>query len=113
MDKGNTLQIITVSGACCMPHMARLDQVVEKNLQEAIGQLGVAAQVRQVSLSAILAGKGDLAPKQREQIQALFQLHGARFAPAILINDQVRFMSKPPTTEQLKEALQSAASPQS
>ena len=112
MEKENRLQVITVSGACCMPHLARQDQILEKNLQEALGQLGIVVEVQKVSLSAVLAGGGALTAKQREQILALFQRHGARCAPAVLINDQVRFAGKQPTVEQLKEALQAVAPPQ-
>ena len=94
MEEKTVLQVITVSGACCMPHLARLDKALEKNLQQTISQLGIVADVRQVSLSAVLAGGGALTAKQREQILALFQKYGATFAPAVLINDQVRFAGK-------------------
>jgi protein-disulfide isomerase len=112
MDKRDELQVITVSGACCMPHLARLDQALEKNLQEALNHLGIKASVLKVSLSAVLAGDGVLTTRQREQILSLFQKRGATFTPAVLINDQVRFAGKPPTPEQLEEALQSVVSPE-
>jgi protein-disulfide isomerase len=112
MEKENELQVVTVSGACCMPHLAKQDQVLAKNLQEAISQLGITPTVQKVSLSHVLDGGGALTAKQRELILALFHQYGARCAPAVLINEQVRFAGKPPTPEQLKEALQAAASPQ-
>lgn len=95
-----------------MPHMAKLDQVLSANLQEAVLQLGVKVEVHQTSLSAILNGGGGLTAKQNERVLALFEKHGARCAPIVLIEDQVKFAGKPPTTEQLKEALQSAVPPQ-
>ena len=69
--------------------------------------------VQEVPLSAVSAGGGMLTERQREQILTLFQRHGATFAPAVLINDQVRFAGKQLTIEQLKEALQSVMPPQS
>jgi hypothetical protein len=42
---------------------------------------------------------------------SLFQAYGAKFTPAFLIGDQVRFAGKPPTVEQLKEALQGVVAP--
>ncbi len=109
MAEKNALQVVTISGACCMPHLAQADKKLETSLQEAAGQLAMAVDVHKVSLSALLAGKGGLTPKQRDLVLALFQRHGATFAPAMLINDQVCFAGKLPTVDQLKEALQNAA----
>ncbi len=113
MTETTPLQVILVSGACCMSHLAKLDKAVELNLQKAISELGIAVEVRKVSLSGLLNGSETLSPKQNQLILALFQKYSATFTPAVMINDQVRFAAKPPTVEQLKEALQVVASPQS
>jgi len=99
-------QLTLVSGACCSPNMIKLDQVLEKNLQQALKDLGIAPEMRKVSISAIINGGGDVTILQREQIMSLFQAYGAKFTPAFLIGDEVRFAGKPPSVEQLKEALQ-------
>lgn len=92
-----------------MPHLAQADKRLAKCLQEAAGQLAVAVDVHQVSLSAVLAGRGGLTPKQRDIVLALFQRHGATFAPAVMVDERVLFAGKLPTVDQLKEALQNGA----
>ena len=106
METQSLPQLTLVSGACCSPNMIKLDQVLEKNLQQALKDLGISPDMRKVSLSAIINGGGDVTVVQREQIMSLFQAYGAKFTPAFLIGDQVRFAGKPPSVEQLKEALQ-------
>ncbi len=110
MTEKSGLRVILVSGACCMAHLAKLDKAVETNLQQAIRELGTAVEVEKVSLSAILAGGGNISLKQRGLILAYFQRYSASFTPALLINDQVRFAAKAPTAKELKEALQVVAS---
>ncbi|MHB1295716.1 MAG: thioredoxin domain-containing protein [Anaerolineae bacterium] len=112
METEPKLQIITVSGACCMPHMARLDQALDNNLRQALESLGIQLEVQHVSLSAVLDSGAGLADKPREQILALFRRHGARCAPIVLITEKVRFAGQVPSAEQLEEALQTAVTPQ-
>jgi len=108
MEKVPTLQVIVVSGACCMRHLALLDKELEKNIQQASAQVAATVQVRTVSLSALLHGGESLNPQQRRQVLSLFHKYGARFAPALLIGDQVRFAGSVPTVEQLREAFAAA-----
>lgn len=109
MDQSAEMQVVIVSGACCMAHLARLDKTVEANLQQAIAELGTPVSVRKVSLSAVLDGAGDLSDAQRKQVLALFGRHSAAFTPAVFINDQARFAGAPPTVQQIKDALSVAA----
>ncbi|MGE5603867.1 MAG: hypothetical protein ACM30E_12510 [Nitrososphaerales archaeon] len=113
MEDTKSPEIITVSGACCAPHMAKLDQALEKALQEALADLGLAVQIRKVSLSAVLNFSQELPPEPRKQVLALFQRYNLRCAPMVLINGQVRFAGVPPSAQQVKEALRAAVpSPQ-
>lgn len=112
METETGLQIITVSGACCMPHMARLDQVLDKNLREALDNLGIQPEVQHVSLSAVLDNGAGLADKPREQVLALFRRHGARCAPTVLINGKVCFAGQPPAVDKLQDAIQTAVAAQ-
>lgn len=112
METKSLPQLLIVSGACCSPNLVRQDQMLEKALQQAQSELGLLAEVRKVSLSHVIHGGGDLTPKQREQIMALFQAYSARFTPALFIGDEVRFAGKLPTLEQLKEALQGVVAAQ-
>jgi len=112
MEDTKSLEIITVSGACCAPHMSKLDQALEKALQGAMSELGLSLQVQKVSLSAVLNSKDALPPEQRQQVLALFQRYNLRCAPMMLINGQVRFAGVPPSAQQVKEALQAVPSSQ-
>lgn len=106
METKTVPQLMLVSGACCSPNMIKLDQVLEKNLDQALKDLGFHPEVRKVSLSAIINDGGELTTLQREQIMSLFQAYGAKFTPAFLIGDEVCFAGKPPSVDQLKEVLQ-------
>ena len=109
MEQNNTLQVITISGACCLPHLAKQDKALETALQQAIARVAFMVEVREVSLSALLAGHGDLTSRQRAQVLALFQRYNTAFTPAVMVNDKVLFAGKLPTVDQLTDALQSAA----
>lgn len=109
MENKAAIQVITLSGACCQPHLARADQVLAKTISEAIGQAGVAVEVRQVSLSNVLAGSAGLTPRQQASIVALFNRYGVACAPAVLVGDEIKFAGKQPTVEQLKDAFLTAA----
>lgn len=106
-------QILHVSGACCSPNLARLDRALEQALTQALKDLELSIEVRKVTLSAILNNGGDLTPKQHAQIMTLFNGYGAKFTPALLIDEEVCFAGKPPTVEQLKHMLTKVIEPQS
>jgi hypothetical protein len=101
-------QVTLVSGSCCAPHLAQLDRELDKNIQQALGQIAAQVEVKTVSLSSILEGPQTLNAKQRAQVLSLFQKYSARLCPAVLIGDQVRFAGSVPTVEQLKDALDTA-----
>lgn len=108
MDTNATLRITLVSGACCVPHLARLDKALAENVRQAIERVGAEAEVRTVSLGAVLGGEESLSAQQRQQVLSLFQKYGARLAPAVLIGEQVRFAGAVPGVDQLKEAFAAA-----
>ncbi len=105
MEQSNGLEIVLVSGACCSPSLRRQDQKLEKNLQQAVEQLGIVAAVKKVSLSDLLGDPHVLPEKQQEQVLALFREYGTGFTPAVLVAGEVRFAGDVPSVEQLKETL--------
>ncbi len=109
MDEEATLEVVLVSGACCMPHLALLDRELEKTIQQAASQIAAGVEVRTVSLSAVLNGEESLNVQQRGQVVTLFHKYGAKCTPAVLIGDHVRFAGGVPTVEQLQVALAAAA----
>lgn len=112
MTETTTQKIILVSGACCQAHLAKLDAGVEKALAQALSELGMTTPFEKVSLSALLAEsdplsakRSQLSTKQHLLVLSLFNQYGASFAPAVIINDQVRFVARVPKLEDLKTAL--------
>ena len=112
MEDTKSPEIITVSGACCAPRMAKLDQALEKALQGAMSELGLNLYVQKVSLERGAERQGRASPEQHRQILALFQRYNLQCAPMMLINGQVRFAGVPPSAQQIKEALQAVPSSQ-
>ena len=110
MESTSTLQILIVSGACCSPNLTHQDQMLEKALAEALKDIGNGFEVRKVSLSHALHSKDGLTAKQHELILALFQMHNTRFTPALFLNDEVKFIGKIPSVEQLQDALKNIVS---
>lgn len=109
MEDQTPIKVVTVSGACCMPHLAQADRVLAKTLKEAITSASIPVEVRKVSLSGILANSEGLTPKQQASIMALFNRYGAACAPAVFIGEELKFAGKQPTVEQLKDALAAAS----
>lgn len=103
MEEQEAFEIVMVSGACCSPSLAAVEKELEKQLRQTIEQVGLPAEVRIVSLGAILAHKASLSAEQEQLIHAMFQKYGARFAPAGLVDKQVLFAGSAPTPSKLKE----------
>ncbi len=106
MEAQGTLEIVMVSGACCSPSLATVEKELEKHLRQTVEQVGLAAQVRVVSLGSVLARKASLDTEQEQLIQAMFQKFGARFAPAGLVGNRVLFAGGAPGPNKLKEILE-------
>ena len=100
------LEIVMVSGACCVPSLARTEKDLEAHILQTVEQLSLDAEVKVVSLGSVLAGNDSLAKEQSQLIQALFQKYGARFAPAGLVDNRVLFAGGAPTPDKLKEILE-------
>jgi len=100
------VEIVMVSGACCAPNLANTEKDLEARILQTIEQLDMDAELKIVSLGAVLAGDDSLAVEQSQLIQALFQKYGARFAPAGLVDKRVLFAGSAPAQDKLKEILE-------
>jgi hypothetical protein len=105
METKTTPQILIISGACCSPNLAKLDQTLEQAVTQVLKDINSTIEVRKVSLGSILNNGEKLTPKQYDQIMALFHKYGTKFTPALMVNDDVCHAGKPPSVEQLKEIL--------
>lgn len=99
------VKIVMVSGACCVPSLAKTEKELETQMWQTVEELGLEAEVSVVSLGAVLAGNDSLATEQSQLIQALFQKYGTKFAPAGLVDKRVLFAGGAPAADKLKEIL--------
>ena len=105
MEEDKRLEITLVSGACCAPSLARVEKDLEERLRQTIQQLGLEAEIKVVSLRAVLAGKASVADDQSQMILAMFQKYGAKLAPAALIGKRFLFAGGAPSNDKLTEML--------
>ena len=100
------VEIVMVSGACCVPSLAKTEQDLEKRIWLTVEELGLDAEVNAVSLGSVLAGNDSLSKEQSQVIQVLFQKYGTKFAPAVLVDKRVLFAGNAPAPDKLKEILE-------
>ncbi len=97
--------VLIVSGTCCVPQLAVLDQQAQQIIRQASEETGVTAQVRTVTISSALSGGIPL--KILESIGLAVDASNIMRLPAILINN--RFISLGvPQLEVIKDALRNA-----
>jgi len=95
------MDIIMISGACCLPSMANFDNEARKIIDEAISMTGVEAKVNMVTAGAAFGNDAF-----REIIKKGMETTGRdiRSTPVILINGEVISYGIP-KIEDIKNAL--------
>jgi hypothetical protein len=104
MDSGMQA-IIIVTGSCCMPGMAPLDQQARELVAQAVRETGVTATVKEVSASA--AAFGALPRRLVAEFMSVVGKEGRVPLPAVLVNGQP-VVHGLPDLEILKAALMRA-----
>lgn len=103
--KDAKLGVVIISGSCCIPGMAPLDEQALRIVERAVSETGLAAQVEVVPATAAFFGG---APKEvTSELMADFQ-SGGMPVPAILINGKIVSCGVP-NIEDVKAALIRAA----
>lgn len=103
-DTGATgARVVVVSGGCCIPGMAPLDQRAQQLVAEAGAETGV--DVRLTVLPATSAFLGGAAAPQLARLVAEFNRSGRIGLPLVLVEGEP-VGSGLPTLEQLKTALE-------
>ncbi len=100
--KSEEVIILLVSGGCCIPGMAALDQQAQQIIDQALRETRIAAQVRTLPVSSALQG-GIPAEILKETGLAINPANLMRL-PALLINGKLISFGVP-ELEQVKSAL--------
>jgi len=98
-------QFLVISGSCCNPALGKMDQTLEKSLEETISKLGLSAEIKKISLTSVLHHQAELTWKQQSLILNLFNKYGTKFTPALMVNDEIMFAGKTPSTEELSKII--------
>ncbi len=94
--------IVIISGSCCIPGMARLDEQAQQIVEQAIRETGVAAQVKMMPATTAYFGG---APREvMAQLVKMANESGRMGVPAILVNGKAVSFGVP-QIEAIKAAL--------
>ncbi len=101
-----TVGIVIITGSCCIPGMAPLEEHARQVVEQAISKTGVAAQVRLMPATTAYMGG---APKEViAQLIGKYNQSGQIGLPVILINGRAVSFGVP-EVEQIETALLQAA----
>lgn len=78
--------ILIISGSCCIPKLAVLDQQVQQIIQQALRETGITAQVRTVTASS--AVRGGIPSEILQSTGLANDTSNIMRLPAVLINNQ-------------------------
>lgn len=96
--------ILLVSGTCCVPQMAVLDQQAQQIIHQALEETGVRAQVRTLTISSAL--NGGIPPEVLKAIGVPIDASNIMRLPAVLINNRLVSFGVP-QLDAMKNALRS------
>ncbi len=99
--------ILLISGKCCFPGMAVLDQQAQQVIQQALAETHISAQVRTVLISSVV--QGGIPPEILNQIKGALQPANLMRLPALLIDGKFICFGVP-ELDQVKSALRVAQS---
>lgn len=100
--KDAQIGIVIISGSCCVPGMARLDEQAQQIVEQAIRETGVAAQV--MMMPATTAYFGGAPREVMAQLVKMANESGQIGVPAVLVNGKAVSFGVP-QLEAVKAAL--------
>lgn len=83
----NSISVIIISGSCCFPNMAPLDEMAQRVTDQAVAKAGVKAKVR--TITATSAYYGGITKETLNRIMTGNNKPGTMPFPVILINGEV------------------------
>ncbi len=97
------MNVVIISGACCIPGMAAFDEQARRVINQAVNETGVEAKVTMIPAATAILGHGKIISELMDMSNK-----GRLGVPAILINGQVVSYGVP-QLEDMKEALKKYA----
>jgi protein-disulfide isomerase len=101
-----TTEIVILSLACCSPSIKKYDDQLLENLQEAIKQTNISAEIKVLS-AADLYASNYLENEYLKQVIPLTQKYGTAVAPLVFINGKLELYGGVPSVEKIVERLNS------
>lgn len=98
--------VVIISGSCCIPGMAPLDEKAKNVVEQAISESGVTARLRVIPASTAVFG--GVPRKLIAELMGMFNQSGRIGLPAVLVNGEVVSYGIP-DAEQVRRALIQAA----
>lgn len=105
----NELSIVILSSFCCNPLSYGADEKLKDAVQQALAQIGRNAKVHVLSITDAQRSRADLEDSHKpllNDIQSIFQSHGLRAFPALIINGGLAFYGGTPEISELRKKLQ-------
>lgn len=100
--------VVVLSGLCCNPMSFGVEDKLKQSIQEALEAIGVEAEVRTVSITEAQKLAGALGKSHAslvQSIQGIFQAHGLKAFPALVINGELALYGGVPTAAALEREL--------
>jgi hypothetical protein len=100
--------IIILSGLCCNPLSYGIDEKLKNTVNQALATVNKAAEVRTISVTEAREHLSTLSDKHSllvENIQSVFQSHGLKAFPALIINGKLAFYGGAPSADMLVDKL--------
>jgi hypothetical protein len=94
--------ILLISGVCCLPQMATLDQQAQQVIRQALDETDATAQIRTVTISSV--AQGGVPAEIIKEIQDSIGPNNPLRLPALLINGKLVSFGVP-ELNQVKSAL--------
>lgn len=103
------LSIVILSSLCCNPLSYGADEGLKEAVQQVLAQIDKRAKVHVLSITDAQRSLADLRDIHRpllNDIQSIFQSHGLRAFPALIINGKLAFYGGTPEISELRRKLE-------
>lgn len=106
--------IVVLSGLCCNPMAFNVEDKLKQSVQAALETIGIEAEVRSISITEAQKLAGALGKSHASlvhSIQGIFQAHGLKAFPALVINGELALYGGAPTPDAVERELRKHLAP--
>jgi hypothetical protein len=106
--------IVVLSGLCCNPMSLGVEDKLKGSVQTALEAIGVEAEVKSVSITEaqkLVSGLGKSHASLVHSIQGIFQTHGLKAFPALVINGELALYGGAPAPDAIERELRKHLAP--